>query len=253
MYQAVTKADTAAYVVGRQDGSLSANDYKVTFRGSQADDFVDEVEDALERVLAGWRARDASKDRLDQARDELEGQLSQELHIGFEHLPASVLTDKDFWRFCSAYLYDFIVWRQPSNAVTALLPYFGAASNGLGRECVPHRMFDRAQIVKTGGDLAGDPDPYSLARFGAADVWKSHILRVANGNAPVVVREMLTDVKTGKLKTHVVRTFVKNLRRARSNVLFEVLNQPQARDLVDRERARTLSSAATLDSDGGSD
>lgn len=253
MYQVVSKPDTVAFVKGRHDGSLGAHDLKVSYRGAEAEDFVDEIEEALERILTGWRSRDASKYTSDQARDELEGQLSAELHEGIAHLPASVLTDKDFWRFCSAYLYDFVVWRQPSKTVTAFLPYFGAATNGLGRECVPHRMFDRAHIAKVGGDFAGDSDPYALARFGAADVWKSHVLRVANGNAPVVVREMLTDVKTGKLKTDVVRPFVKNLRRVRANVLFEVLDQHQARDLVDRETIRTLASAATLDSDGPSD
>lgn len=253
MYQIVSKSDAVDYVNGRHNGSASVNDLKVRYRGTESDDFVDDIEEALEVVLTTWRSADSSKYKSDQARDELEGDLAAELHGGLAHLPASVLTDRDFWRFCSCYLYDFVAWRQPSKSVTAFLRYFGAASNGLGRECVPHRMFDRAHISKVGGAAADAADPYALARFGASDVWKSHILRVANGNAPLVVHEILTDVQSGKLKTDVVRPFVKNLRRVRANVLFEVLDQHQARDLVDREIARTLAAAAMLDSDGGTD
>ncbi|USX46296.1 hypothetical protein [Dietzia kunjamensis] len=253
MYQVVTRPDAAAYVQGRANGSLGPHDLKVSYRGAEADDLVDAIEDTLETVLEGWHAREDTKYRTDQSRDELEGELSAELHSGLAALPASVLTDRDFWRFCATYLYDFVTWRQPSKTVTASLAYFGAQSNGIGRECVPHRMFDRAHIASVGGFLSGDDDPYSLAKFGAADVWKSHILRVANGNAPMVAREILQDVKEGTLKTDVVRPMVRNLRRARSNIIFEILNQEQARSLVDRETARVINSGPALDHERLSD
>lgn len=226
---------------------MAAHDLRVIYRDPEGYDCADEVEGVLDGVLERWQSHDLTKLKSDQARDELEGHLAVVLHEGLAHLPASVLTDRDFWRYCSAYLYDFVVWRQPTKTVAGCLPYFGSASNGLGRECVPHRMFDRAHIAKVGGDYVGADDPYDLARFGAADVWKSHVLRVANGNAPVVVREILTDVRTGTLKTDVVRPFIKNLRRVRANVLFEVLDHHQARDLVDREIQRTIA-VASLDS-----
>lgn len=243
MYPVLSRTEVAAYVAGRFDGRLSALDIRPNYREDDGPDWSERIEDSLASVLDAWRSCDSARYTSDQLRDELEGQLSVELHSGLASLTAAVLTDRDFWRYCAAVLYDFVVWRQPSKSVTATLHYFGAASNGLGRECVPHRMYDRAYIAKTGGEAAGDDDPYALARFGAADVWKSHILRVANGNAPLVVHAILSDVRDGKLKTDVVRPFVKNLRRVRANVLFEVLDLPQARDLVDRESARTAASA----------
>jgi hypothetical protein len=247
MYPVVSRADAATYVKGRADRTATSVDLRVNYRGNGSEDWVEEVSDGLDGVIATWGSMDRSRFTSDQSRDELEGQLSVDLYRALQPLSAGVLTDRDFWRYCAAHLYDFVIWRQPSKTVTASLPYFGAANEGLGRDCVPHRMFDRAYIAKVGGDAAKDDDPYALARFGAADVWKSHILRVANGNAPIVVHEILADVKNGKLKTDVVRPFIKNLRRVRANVLFEVLDTDQARDLVDRETERTLALMTLLD------
>lgn len=244
MYRVMTRSLTESYVQGRQDESVGAGDETFEQRGREGEDWIDDVEDTLERVLAVWREA-RSGYRSDQARDELEGRLSVVLHEGLVDLPSHVLTDKGFWRYCAVRLYDFVIWRQPSEKVRQLLPYFGAKGESIGRDCVPHRMFDRGHIVKTGGDMVGDPDPYALATFGAADVWKSHILRVANGNAPLVVRAMLTEVKDGKLRTDVVRPFAKDLRRVRSNVLFEVLDEDQARLLVLREEERALAESTT--------
>lgn len=252
-YPYVTRANVTAYINGRASGQMSHLNLKTEYRKSPGGDWVEEIDDTLDLVLQTWRDAPLTSITSDQKRDELEGRLAVVLYEGLKDLPAAVLTDKDFWRFASAYLYDFIVWRQTTKKTTAQLPYFGAASNGLGRECVPHRMFDRAFIAGTGGAFAAAEDPFALAKFGAADVWKSHILRVANGNAPIVVHEMLSDVNDGKLKTELVRPFVKNLRRVRANVLFEILDQPQARDLVDRERERTMANLGALDDESNGD
>jgi hypothetical protein len=246
-YPVVFRSDVTAYINGRGGGHMSGLDLKVSYRDSPGDDWVEQIDETLDVVLADWRAKDLSKFNSDQKRDELEGRLSVSLYEGLAELPAKVLTDKDFWRYAACYLYEFVLWRQTTKKVTAQLPYFGAASNGLGRECVPHRMFDRAYIAQAGGLAAKATDKFEMAKFGAADVWKSHILRVANGAAPIVVHELLTDVKGGMLKTELVRPFVKNLRRVRANVLFEILDPLQARDLIDRERTRTVANLDALD------
>lgn len=252
-YPVVFRSDVTAYINGRGDGHMSSLDLKVSYRDSPGDDWVEHVDQTLDLVISDWREEDLTKFKSDQKRDELEGRLSVNLYEALSEMPATILTDRDFWRYAACYLYEFILWRQTTEKVTAQLPYFGAASNGLGRECVPHRMFDRAYVAQVGGRAAKAADPFEMARFGAADVWKSHILRVANGNAPIVVHELLVDVKGGKLKTELVRPFVKNLRRVRANVLFEILDQPQARDLIDRERTRTMANLAALDDDDSAD
>lgn len=249
MHQTVSRKDATSYLEGRRDGSLGPHDLKVVTQGPEAEDLVDVVDDVLEDVLERWRNTNLEAHSSDQLRDQLEGDLSAELHSGLRQLPASVLTDRDFWRFCATYLYDFIVWRHKSTeTLTALYPYFGVASGSLGFECVPLRMFDRAMIARLGGADTGSEDVYALARFGARDVWASHILRVRTSYAPLVAHELLLDVRAGLLPTERIRLVAKNLKRVRSNVLFEVLDPLQARDMIDREAARA---AAALDSGGG--
>lgn len=249
MHQTVSRKDATSYLEGRHDGSLGSHDLKVVTHGPEAEDLVDVVGDVLEDVLQRWRETDLDAVSSDQQRDQLEGDLSAELHSGLRQLPASVLTDRGFWRFCATYLYDFVVWRhQSTETLPALYPYFGVASESVGFECVPLRMFDRAMIASLGGVDAGSDDVYSLARFGARDVWASHILRVRTSYAPFVAHELLLDVHAGLLPTEKVRLVAKNLKRVRSNVLFEVLDPLQARDMLDRETARA---AAALDSGGG--
>lgn len=251
MYPIASRADVIAYITGRQDGSLTELDLRSSTSGAETTDWFDDISDTLTQVLEGWQSRlDSGTYANDQAKDALEGQLAVVLHRGLKDLPAAVLTDKDFWRYCAAVLYDFIVWRQASSTTTGLFPHFGVASNGLGRECVPHRMFDRARIAWIGGTQAQDADPYALAEFGAADIWKSHLLRVLNGNAPLVARAILSEVKAGDLKTDLVRPVVRNLRRVRANVLFEVLDQDQAQLLLQREIQRTQEALRSSTSNG---
>lgn len=239
MYPAVSRKDATQYIVGRQNSSLGPHDLSVVYKGASDQDWGEDVEAVLASTLLAWEETDLTTYSSDQARDSLEGELSALLHEGLRQLPAAVLTDRDFWRFCAASLYDFIVWRhQSSKTVAALYPYFGAASEAPGFECVPLRMFDRAHVAREGGSLPGSDDPYALARFGARDVWASHILRVRTSYAPLVAHEILMDVRAGKLPTDIVRDLAKNLKRVRSNVLFEVLDSLQARDLVNREEER---------------
>jgi hypothetical protein len=245
-YPTSTRANTSRYVTGRFNGSLSALDFAPAYNESDSVDWVGDIEATLDRVMDAWVDAGPKSIKDPNAKDAVEGELSVILYEGLKDLPGRVLTDRDFWRYCSAYLYDLIKWRQPSKTVPPFLTYFGCASEGIGRECVPHRMFDRAYIARTGGEQAGDRDPYLLARFGAADMWKSHILRVLNGNAPLIVHEFMSDVASGKLGIgdRVTREMISNLRRVRSNVLFEVVEDFQARELVDQETERACAADA---------
>lgn len=241
MYRAMRRADVAAYVRGRQAGTLGPHDWQTVDRGEPGEDWGEVAEAGLDAVLEAWTDLNDESIKSDNARDAVEGKLAAILHCELATLPASVLTDRDFWRFCSAWLYDFIEWRQSTSSTDNLLTYFGGSSESLGRDCVAHRMFDRGHIARAAAEAVDENEElYGLAEIGAADVWKSHILRVAHGNAPLVVREMLLNVRSGNLPTSDIRPFVKNLRRVRANVIFEVLDSDQARDLVDREIAWTL-------------
>lgn len=252
MYPIVGRKDLKTYIAGRSAGVLEPHDLVVNYERSSAEDLPDEICAVLDGVISTWRALDLASITSDQARDAVEGELSASLHDGFRELPANVLTDRGFWRFCAGKLYDYVIWRhQTSKSEPALHPYFGVVAETLGFECVPHRMFNRALIAHAGGAVVGSDDPYALAKFGARDVWASHILRVRTSYAPAVARELLVDVRDGKLPTLTVRLLAKNLKRVRSNVLFEVLDEHQARVLMDRETERVRAThGETLDSVG---
>jgi hypothetical protein len=225
------------YISGRRSGAFTEHDLHAEQRGEDADGDYEAILDLLEEILEKWNASDRIKIKSDQAKDATEGKLAVMIFAGLRSLPGRVLSDRDFWRYCAAYLYDLVEWR---NGNGCSLINYGASANAIGHDCMPHRMFERASIAHLGGVAAGDTDPFELAKFGASDVWRSHILRVLNGNAPVLVHEILTDVKEGNLKTEIVRPLIRDLRRVRANIVFELLDQSQARVLLDRERKRTL-------------
>ncbi|MCV7402179.1 hypothetical protein H7K24_18750 [Mycobacterium fragae] len=243
-YPVLSRPKTEEYVRGRREGTLPDCPPEHELRGPD-DDCFDIVEEALQDVIDGWRGLDPFKAKSDSARDKVEGELSVVLYKRLRDLPGSILSDRDFWRYCAARLYEIVQWRYGENGSLA---NFGAATNAISHECLPHKMFERAHIAFLGGEAVDDSDPFALARFGASDVWRSHLLRTLNGNAPLVAHEILADVAAGKLKTDLVREVVKNLRRVRANVLFEVLGQQQARELLDLETAQAVVSS---NSDGG--
>jgi hypothetical protein len=238
-YPALSKLEAEKYVDGRRKGVLTEYDLHAEQRGNESEGDYEAVRDLLDALLQVWKSTDLSKSKSDNAKDGVEGKLSVLLHKEFQLLPASVLSDRDFWRYCAAHLFELVQWR---NGPECSLDNYGAKTASNVRECMPHRMFDRANIAYKGGVAVGDKDPYAMAKFGASDVWKSHILRVLNGNAPLVAHEILIDVKAGNLKTDVVRPFIRNVRRARANVFFELLDRRHARELVDREIDRVLES-----------
>lgn len=238
-YPALSKAETEKYVAGRREETLTQNDLHAEQRGHESEGDYEEVIDLLDSLLDEWKTLDLNKVKSDQAKDSVEGRYAVLLHKSFHTLPGSVLSDRDFWRYCAAHLFELVEWR---NGIGCSLDNYAAKTASTVRECMPHRMFDRANIAYKGGLAVGDKDPYALAKFGASDVWRSHILRVLNGNAPIVAHEILADVKKGSLKTDIVRPFVRNVRRARANMLFELLDIQHARDLVARETNRVLES-----------
>lgn len=243
-YPAMTTKQTSDYVAGRRSGKVTGLP-EGEQRGDNEDSYYDDVRDVLDDLLADWKASGYEALKSGQDKDGLEGKLAVRLHEEFDaFLPAYVLTDRDFWRFCAAYMFEFVEWR---NGEGCKLANYGASGSSIGRECTPHRMFDRAFIAHLGGVANGKTgdDAYAMATFGHTDLWRSHLLRVSHGDAPVVAHELALDVKQNKIATKEVRPLAKHLQRVRANVLFQVLDPHQARVLVDRETTRVL------DVDGG--
>jgi len=148
-YPALSRKNAAAYVNGRRNGSLTEADLQVEQREHGAGAAYEDIIDTLDAVRKEWTSSARPSLKSGQDKDGLEGKLAILFHKGIKDLPAYVLTDMDFWRFCSAYLYDFVEWR---NGDGCELRNYGAEGEGLnGRDCTAHRMFDRAGIAVAGG------------------------------------------------------------------------------------------------------
>jgi hypothetical protein len=171
------------------------------------------------------------------------------VHGYLANLDDHVLIDDDFWRYLSGiYLYDIVKARHPENAKSKSVDSnwinYGGKSTATS-ESLMRRLY-------IGASLSIDPsnrkDSYHLSRIHDVDLWQSHIIRVLSGENPKYVKGLLkwfkdrdkwyakmpnsgpVLVELSKLdnfKTGHLRDFVKRVRRLRSNVIHEFLEQSE--------------------------
>jgi len=241
-YPIVTQAVAHEYVLGRRAGTYGPTDPpNITYRGD-GEDCVDEIDAMWASVDKAWTLKDKAT-KSGYTKDRIEGLLSVLVYKGLEPLPAEVLTDRDFWRYlATAHFFDFIGWRDGFNCK---LVSYGCASPNPGYYCVPLRMFNRALISVAGHTDPGETDPFWGAKVAGTDLWRSHILVVLNGNAPVFVNGVLKEVAAENLPTDVLREFATGAKRLRANILFELLDPIQSQTLIQSQinRARAALSS----------
>lgn len=253
-YPAVTRDAARAYASARRAGRLGPTDKPtVLFRGDGAHGrALPLIEDALERIVDTFEIERAGLGAKE--KDAFEGRLVALLHPALRQLPASVLSDRDFWRYLATFwLFDFGVWRDGKQGAKGdTFPSddtFGCSTSSLHPDTISLRMFNRGE-VSVGCAEVGGGEPYAVAAIAGSDVWKSHILRTLNWQSPEVTRQILLKVGEGELKTAVVRDFIKRIRRTRANVQLDVLTATQAAELVEEERAATVAMQAAQATDG---
>ena len=197
--------------------------------------FRDEAE-----TLITKRARDAgaprgSSDSQDATKDGIEGRLSVSLFRSLRDLGPDVLTDPGFWRYLAVWeMFDFIQWR---DGATCKLVSFGAESHSPTWDCVPKRMFVRARIAE---EARGSEQADALASIAGTDVWRSHVLRVKTGNAPLLAAALMEAWERKDIRTDEVREVAKSIKRLRSNLVFELLDEGQVEEVMSRQIARSL-------------
>lgn len=167
------------------------------------------------------------------SKDAVEGRLSIDLYELLRELRADVLTDPGFWRYLAvSEMFDFIQWRDGANCKYVS---FGAGSQFPTWDCAPKRMFVRAQIMYA---AAESERAKQLAAVSGTDLWRSHILRVKTGNAPLLSSALVQAWDTGDVRTKTIRKVATRLRRLRSNVVFELLDEAQIQDALDTQISR---------------
>lgn len=156
--------------------------------------------------------------------EQLEGHLAGEVHQALRDLPIETLDDPGFWRYLSlANFWWFVAIREaPAIKRGNVMTYVDG-----GKECVPFRMFVRAQAVRVDDDyeLAG-----ALPK--SADFWRSHILRVKTGTSPPLARAFARLQIEKSMVSDDVRPFAKRINRLWTNIVFH--------DWTDEEADRLL-------------
>lgn len=176
------------------------------------------------------------------------------VHGYLANLEDHVLIDDDFWRYLSGiYLYAIVRERHPENAKSKSADSnwtnFGGKSTAT-TESLIRRLY-------LGASLSIDPsnrgDSYHLSRIHDVDLWQSHIIRVLSGENPNYVKGLLKWFKDrdkwyakmpnsssvmaelnklDNFKTGHLRDFVKRVRRLRSNVIHEFLDQSEIDSMI---------------------
>ena len=145
------------------------------------------------------------------------------------------LADPEFWMWLAVlYGEEIINWRYGANADRKNFGIGGAAEN------LFYRLWLRAEIAYD----ADAEDEYELAAFGDIDFWRSHIFRQGYADARNFARALLNyqfpsdKQRKPRLKTVEIRDLAKILKRARTNVMFEIMSEARAAEFIESEWAR---------------
>lgn len=237
-YPVVRLVEAQRYVLRRQSGELGVEDRpEFEEEGASGDEtLLPAVNDLADRITDLYQS---SKARFTSglARDRFEGSLSVQLHERLSEFPARVLTDDDFWRYLAVRgLYEFISWRDGQSTGSPALASFGANGPRVNYDCVPFRMFVRADIASLVASAGPQGlDAMDISSVAGTDLWRSHILRSQSSFSADYVRLLLEHHERGVLPAHVVRDLAKRVKRVRSNVLIEALEPEDAQVMFDRE------------------
>jgi hypothetical protein len=238
-YPIMTTADATAYLAGRRSGSPPALEPLIKPRGDgpeMAQDFVSALRADMEAIKA--RYRDGLKNNADE--NTFEARAARAIHVRLQ-VDAVILADADFWRWLAvAHFADLVEWRYGSPEGGTGLANYGV---GAKSENLLYRLWLRAELVLD--DAEGDR--YHLCDRGQIDFYRSHLFRQGYANARAFARALLRyqypeplQATQPTLKVAEIRELVKRLRRMRTNLFVEILNEDECRQIIEEEAVRVL-------------
>jgi hypothetical protein len=147
------------------------------------------------------------------------------------------LADPEFWIWFATTPGASVIRRRYPSTATKPFPDRLNFTSPNARETLFYRLWLR-------GFLAHDPaleDPYELARCGDVDFWRSHVFRQMSTEMPAMlaafVRFQYPSGPAGerRLSQLEIRTLVKQIKRACSNIVVECFELADAQRLVENE------------------
>lgn len=163
-------------------------------------------------------------------KDLFEGRLAKAVFPFFDSIPIEVLDDPGFWRYLTIqYFWWFASWRESGPIASGNAAAYTNAS--LNSEHIPLRLYLRAKAVRKEKD--SDVSLTAELRHGS-DFWRSHILRVRTGTAPMLTRALVEMQKDDdrRLATDPLRDYARQLNRVWTNVNLNLLDKDQASALI---------------------
>lgn len=173
---------------------------------------------------------------------QLESDAAVAVHDTLKQYAPAILMDLDFWAYLAlSPLERFVAWRYavgPGPIPASGMANFGAVKRS---ENLLFRLWSRAELVYD----VKHADPYTVARRGSVDFWRSHVLRQNFCNARTFARGFVLfqypdGKKSESLGIQEIRELAKRVRRLRSNVVFEILDDEQVGKMLARESAEIV-------------
>lgn len=238
-YPIITTADATSYLAGKRSGTPPDLDLMVKTRGDGPELPQDFVADLI-ADMAAIKARFPDGVQSDRSANAFEAQAARAIHQRV-NVDAAVLADADYWRWLAvAHFADIVEWRYGSPAGGTKLANYGI---GARTENLLYRSWLRAELVLD--EHSGDR--YHLCDRGQIDFYRSHLFRQGYANARGFARALLKyqyrdakDVAKPHLKLGQIRELVKRLRRMRSNLFLEILDEAECHDVIEEEAGRVL-------------
>lgn len=188
--------------------------------GQEAD--LGPISGVMDDMRTQFEARDVTS--TDDSPEMFEGRFAGDVHRALRDLPVEALDDPGFWRHLSLVQFWWFVAIREKAAIARgnVMTYVDG-----GKECVPLRMFLRAQAIR-------DDEDYSLAGAlpRSGDFWRSHVLRVKTGTAPALARSFAKLQREKAMTSTEVRPFARRINRLWSNVVFHLWDEAECDQLL---------------------
>lgn len=235
----MTTVDATAYLVRKRSDSPLDLTHMVKIRGDGTElpqDFVTDLVADMARI----KARFADGMRNQKNANAFEAQAARAIHHRLK-VDAAILADADFWLWLTVvHFTDIVEWRYGSPQGGTSLTNYGI---GARIENLFYRLWLRAELVL---DEHAD-DCYHLCDRGQIDFYRSHLFRQGYANARAFARALLRyqyrepkDAAQPYLKVGQIRELVKHLRRIRSNLFVEILDEMECHKVIKEEASRVL-------------
>ena len=241
-YPILTTTDASIYFINKRAGTPVELDRLVKVRG-EGSELPQEFVNDLVSDVAGIKSRFPEGLKSAKNANAFEALAARAIHARVA-VSVEILADPDFWLWLAAvHFSDIVEWRYGNPPLGTAAANYGV---GARSENLLYRLWLRAELVL---DDQGN-DRYHLCDHGQIDFYRSHLFRQGYANARNFARALLrfqypdkADATQPFLKVDRIRELVKRLRRVRSNLFVEILDEAECRKVIEEELVRVPDAA----------